>query len=349
MALGYVACIVRTGLVEAMISPVDRTEDLVRALAERHSIDLSAKGSRQRVLKVKPADEDGGDVECGNEAIRRARALWKAMQDSRGMLTRAAEDYGNFGPAGMTDAERDAVDRAVGQFVAHALKEIEQLKKMAVTRVSARDARHASEAAHLLGIVALLSDGLQDLSAAGQRLRDLRIRQALAARKRPQRVAYDAAAARELAKEEAARKSVKMDDMGTPADGDNRGDDGADLADDDVSGDVQLMQQLARENVTLVNDLVETRERVQEAERTVYAIANMNQVFATKVLEQAREIETLYNLAVEASTFTERGNRELRKLEKKGHSVKYLLAAVAFFLALTLLVAERVTRWRRLI
>lgn len=333
-----------------MICPVDRTEDLVRALAARHSIDFSAKGSLQRVLKATCTDENGGSgsgPEQGNEAVRRARTLWKAMQDSRGMLTRAAEGYGNFGPAGMTDAERDSVDGAVGQFVAHALKEIEQLKRIAVGQVSARDAQCASAAAHLLGIVALLSDGLQHLSAAGQRLRDRRIRQALAARKRPHRVAYDAAAARELALEaEAARLSAAAGDDGLPPGEPLRDDGGAGMNDNDVTEDAQLMQQLARENVTLVNDLVETRERVQEAERTVYAIANMNQVFATKVLEQAQEIETLYNLAVEASSFTQRGNRELRKLENKGHFVKYLLAGIAFLLALALLLAERLTRWR---
>lgn len=331
-----------------MISPVDRTEDLARALAARHSIDLSVKGAHQRVLKTESVDEDGSEPERGNEAVRRARTLWKAMQDSRGMLTRAAEGYGSFGPAGMTDTERDAVDRAVGQFVAHALKEIEQLKRIAVTHVSARNAQRASEAAHLLGIVALLNDGLQELSTTGQQLRDLRIRQALAAQKRPHRVPYDASAAREFAMAEAARRSVKSNDTDMLGEEGDRGGDEADLNGDDVSEDVHLMQQLARENVTLVNDLVETRERVQEAERTVYAIANMNQMFATKVLEQAQEIETLYNLAVEASTFTERGNRELRKLENRGHSMKYLLAAVALLLAFTLLIVERISRWRRL-
>jgi syntaxin 18 len=65
----------------------------------------------------------------------------------------------------------------------------------------------------------------------------------------------------------------------------------------------------------------------------------LNQLFASKVLEQGREIETLYELAVEATMFVDRGNRELRKMKGKGPILKYyvgggllVLISAMFFL-----------------
>lgn len=341
-----------------MINPVNRTDDFVRALAARHAVDLSSKGARERLIAV-PTGEEGehgnAEEDPGREATKQAKALWKAVTDTRAMITRVSQGYTDFGITGMSDVERDAADRAVGEFVAHALKQIDQLKRVAASFVSARHGQHASRGAHLLGIVAFLSDALQQLSRDGQRLRDARIRHALAVRNRPQRVSYDAGEARKLARA-AASKETPLARGGAEANSDllQYGDGSVDVNDSgpvsevEMREDAHLMQEFKRENATLVNDLVETRERVREAERTVYAIANMNQVFATKVLEQAREIETLYDLAVEASTFTQRGNRELRKLEKKGLSFKYVLAGIAFCLALTLLLVERLSRRRRL-
>jgi syntaxin 18 len=103
-------------------------------------------------------------------------------------------------------------------------------------------------------------------------------------------------------------------------------------------------QEFAQENAGLVSELVERRERMREAERTVAEIAGLNQLFATKVLEQAREIEHLYDLAIEATTHIDRGNKELRKMKGRGPVLKFWLAFAILVLAFALLFLDWMSR-----
>jgi t-SNARE complex subunit (syntaxin) len=108
-------------------------------------------------------------------------------------------------------------------------------------------------------------------------------------------------------------------------------------------------QEFARENAALVTELVERREQVQEAQRTVAEIAGLNQLFAAKVLEQAKDIETLYDLAVEATAFVDSGNRELRKMKGKGPRVKFWIAYGILVLAAIILILDFISSRLRII
>lgn len=222
----------------------------------------------------------------------------------------------------MTDAERDETDSAVAQFLREAMSQIEGLKQEAVEGVGRE--KGASFPAHQLGVVVILNEDLQEVGRLSEGLRGVRIKHAMAERKKG-KVVYDARVARELAEE---RKEGENIERGG----------------EEMEDYVLLEQEFRRENATLIRDLVETRERVREAERTVFEIANLNHVFATKVLEQAREIEVLYDLAVEATEFVDRGNRELRKMRKRGPVLKYALAGLALFLGAMLLLQEWISR-----
>lgn len=303
-----------------MINPIDRTEDLVRVLAIHHGVAASAEAT----LKVASDDADR------HPFTQLAEQLTDQIQDMLASLRRFENRYTDFSARGMRDAERDDVDSAVGQFVNSTLQQIDVLKQEAVEEAELE--RGASFPAHKLGVVVILNEELQGVSSLAERMRATRIRQALAERDRT-RVTYNAAVARELEEEHRQRHST--------------GDDVADGNDED--NDAILVREFERENATLVNELVETREQVRQAERTVYAIANMNHLFATKVLEQAKEIETLYGLAVEATSFVQSGNSELRKMEKRGAFFKYILALLAMLLAFLLLFAEWVGRRRSLL
>lgn len=246
-----------------------------------------------------------------------ALQLKSKIDDMRAFIQRCRRRYDDFSLRGMADEERDQVDVAVAQFLREAMAQIDGLKREAVEGV-ARD-KGASFPAHQLGVVVILNEDLQEVGKLSEELRGVRIKHAMAERGKG-RVVYDARVAREMAEER--REGEEVEDFAL------------------------LEQDFRRENATLIRELVETREQVREAERTVFEIANLNHVFATKVSEQAREIEVLYELAVEATEFVDRGNRELRKMRKRGPVLKYALAGLALFLGIMLLVQEWISRRR---
>lgn len=297
-----------------MICPIDRTSELLAALASHHGLPSADQ------VPVKTADNSQP-----HEFTITAEKLKERIDDMRAFIAECQSKYHDFSMRGMKDSERDDVDAAVAQFLRTAMSQIDTLKQCAVKELENEPGQ--SFATHQLGVVVILSEELQEVSKLSETLRGVRIQEAIAQKERSS-VQYDAAVAQGLAHERRER---------------DRADAGGDEEDF-----AMFEQQFAMENASLVTDLVETRERVREAEKTVFEIANLNHVFATKVLEQAREIEVLYDLAVEATTHVDRGNRELRKMKQQGPTLKYGLALLALLLAFALVFLEWMGRRRSL-
>ena len=77
--------------------------------------------------------------------------------------------------------------------------------------------------------------------------------------------------------------------------------------------------------------------QVQQVEKTVREITAMQQMVSTAVMQQAEQIEQLYNAAVEATFNVTRGNEEVRKTIAVNRSstlylVVLLLVAAAMLL-----------------
>lgn len=296
-----------------MAEVVDITDEFVAALSAHHGVPKDGQ-----LLLPQNAGER-------HEFTKVAQELSARIADMRTFVHKCQRKYSDYSLRGMKDPERDEIDSEVAQFLRSAMSQIDVLKKDAVAELE--QDKGSSFAAHKLGVVVILNEDLQAVSKLSEGLRGVRIKQAVA-EKAKAKVQYNADVARELA-EERRRSDAAVGDAG----------------EEDFA---LLEQEFARENATLVNELVETRERVREAERTVFEIANLNHVFATKVLEQAREIETLYDLAVEATQYVDRGNRELRKMRQRGPIMKYGLALLALLLAFALLFLEWMSRRRSL-
>ncbi|PXF47380.1 Syntaxin-18 [Gracilariopsis chorda] len=292
-----------------MINPVDRTSELLSAMAAHHKVKNGTVPTKQ-----------SSDVEP-HAFTKMAVRLTSQILDMQAFIEKCRVRYVDFSVRGMKDEERDQVDSAVAQFIRTAMNQIDKLKQTTVAEL--QKSPGASFSAHKLGVVVILNENLQSVCRLSETLRGARIKQAIAVKERGS-VQYDPVVAQEMARE---RKQT---------------------AEEEDDGIAPLEQQFARENLALVNELVETRERVKEAERTVFEIANLNHVFATKVLEQAREIETLYNLAVESTTYVDRGNRELRKMKQQRPTLKYGLAMLALLLAFSLVFMEWMSRRRSL-
>lgn len=290
-----------------MVDLVDRTDEFLAALAAHHGVpkDGASLVRKTNIVEI-------------HEFTRLARELTARITDMRTFAQKCQRKYSDYSLRGMKEAERDEIDAAIAQFLRTAMAQIDVLKKDAAEELELQ--KGSSFPAYKLGVVVILSEELQVVSKLSENLRGVRIKQAVAEKSKVQ-VQYNPQVARELAEEKQSRDAVASD-----------GGEGEDFA--------VLEQEFAMENATLVNELVETREQVREAERTVFEIANLNHVFATKVLEQAREIEVLYDLAVESTAYVDRGNRELRKMKQRGPVMKYGLALLAVLLTFAVLFLE---------
>lgn len=271
-----------------MIAPVDRTSEVLVSMP-RAGDGTPAKAATH------PIEPSHAYTVQSAEISRRIEAMKSELLSQRRRYTDFSSNRG------LSDASRDALDKSVAEFLRGCVAQIDSLKVAAVSDLR-RGSGNASFPAHRLGGVAILSEQLQGVSKLSEELRHARVRAAIDARAKPQ-VQYSKHAAREAAR---AAREREPDPAGADAD-----------------AEIQLYEQeFAQENAALVGELVETREQVREAERTVVEIANLNQLFASKVLEQGREIESLYELAVEATMFVDRGNKELRKMKGKGPVMK---------------------------
>lgn len=291
-----------------MIAPVDRSAELFASV---------------------PRGRDGSPFKTPSHPIKPSHAhtvqtaeLSRRIESMELELLSQRRRYMDFSSTrGLPDKSRDALDASVATFLRSCVAQIDGIKASAVVELK-RGGGNASFPAHQLGGVAILNEQLQAVSKMCEELRHARIRAAIDARAAPQ-VQYSKHAAREashaaLERDVAAAGGVASDVALNAADME------------------QYAQEFASENAALVNELVETREQVREAEKTVVEIASLNQLFASKVLEQGREIETLYELAVEATMFVDRGNKELRKLKGKGPILKYYIGGGVLLLIFTM-------------
>lgn len=293
-----------------MINPVDRTDEFLTVFSSHHK-------TPKRTLNNGKRKRDPLEL---HELTQTALSLKKQIDKMKTFVTKCQPKYIDFSPRGMKDTERDEIDSAVAQFLRTAMSEIDNLKKEGIEELKAQ--KGDSFPVHWLGLAAILSEDLGIVSRSSESLREVRIRHALSERERVQ-VEYDPNVAREMAAEKRDREEKITVD-------------GHQEEDNDMG---MLEQMFERENATLVNDLIETRERVKEAEKTVVEIAQLNHIFATKVIEQAREIEVLYDLAVESTRFVDRGNKELRKMRDRGPIMKqgFVFVVLVFTFAMLFL------------
>jgi syntaxin 18 len=78
--------------------------------------------------------------------------------------------------------------------------------------------------------------------------------------------------------------------------------------------------------------------QVERVERTVRDITTMQQMISTAVMQQAEQIEQLYDVAVEATAHVRRGNEELRKtIAVNSSSTLYIVVLLLTASALLLL------------
>jgi syntaxin 18 len=336
-------CCRRAGSLE-MIAPVDRTSEFCAAIklsslstAKPQPWSSGTTTTQESPVVTAAVPLVTGPITVADAFTIESCELSQKIDAMKAELESQSRRYSDFSGRGFSDSARDELDASTTAFLRACIAQIEVLKSDAVARIS-RSRGGSCFAAHQLGTVAILNERLRGVSAVAERLRAARIREAVSARSNA------SAAGLAYGYVTGIERIAAEDRLVRPRGPEERADSEAEAAEFALHA-----QEFAQENAVLLTELVERREQMREAERTVAEIAGLNQLFATKVLEQAREIETLYDLAVEATTFVSRGNRELRQMKGKGPVVKYWIAFGILVLAFAILFLDWMSTRRSLI
>lgn len=228
-----------------------------------------------------------------------------------------------------TEQERDNIEHEVSVFVKACKDQIDILKNRihdeeksgnSTRWLSLRDdSSHVDVVAHKHGVVLILSERLHSVTAQFDRLRSIRFQDAVnrAIPRRKMRKVPDA-------KSSEAPKSDPMEfgDQELPS----------------SSAPVLVQDQLLDDETRALQiELTTLLDAVQETETKMVEMSALNHLMSTHVLQQAQQIEYLYEQAVEATKNVEQGNKELSQAIQRNRGSRTFLLLFLFVLTFSVI------------
>ncbi|XP_011628097.1 syntaxin-81 [Amborella trichopoda] len=225
------------------------------------------------------------------------------------------------------EQERDSIEHEVSVFIKTCKDQIDCLRNSIYNennKVKSRkwlsiqeDNSHADIIAHRHGVVLILSERLHAVTAQFDQLRAIRFQDAVN-RAMPRRL-------RNKVPDSNLSHSFRPEV--------------SELEEKELQPEpLRIKQQiLDDETQTLQVELSSLLDAVQETETKMVEMSALNHLMSTHVLQQAQQIEHLYEQAVEATNNVERGNTELSKAIERNSSSRTFLLLVLLVLPLALL------------
>lgn len=222
-----------------------------------------------------------------------------------------------------TEQERDSIEHEVTVFIKACQEQIDILKASINDEEGTSkgwlgirtDGSNADTIAHKHGVVLILSEKLHSVTSEFDRLRAIRFQDALSRampRRKPKRTPDSNSTDQLKSKHLEVKES------------------------DEIELSPQRVQQqlLDDETRALQVELSSLLDAVQETETKMVEMSALNHLMSTHVLQQAQQIEHLYDQAVEATKNVELGNKELSQAIQRNSSSRTFL--VLFFVVLSL-------------
>ncbi|KAK1320354.1 Syntaxin-81 [Acorus calamus] len=226
-----------------------------------------------------------------------------------------------------TEQERDSIEHEVSVFIKACKDQIDFLKD----RINDEDMNGNSRAwlsvwgdnsnadfiAHKHGVVLILSERLHSVTTQFDRLRSIRFQDAVnraIPRRKLRRVANSNSSDvsksihSDFREQELSSKTLKVQEQ---------------LLDDDTRA--------------LQVELTNLLDTVQETETKMVEMSALNHLMSTHVLQQAQQIEVLYDQAVEATKNVESGNKELSQAIQRNSGSRTFLVLFLFVLTFSIL------------
>lgn len=307
----------------AMSRVRDRTEDFkesVRVAALSHGYTESQLAALMSSFIIRKPSSKSPFTNAAIKTLESIRELEKFIVKHR-------RDYVDMHRT--TEQERDNIEHEVGIFVKACKEQIDILKnriledernRRANTWLGTRDETSRLDLiAHQHGVVLILSERLHSVTAQFDRLRSLRFQEAInrvmprkKIKKKP-----------EIKPTEPSKSNLVLKS------------DVSKVEDREVStAPLRVQEQLLDDETrALQMELTNLLDTVQETETKMIEMSALNHLMSTHVLQQAQQIQYLYDQAVEATNNVERGNKELSQAIQRNSSSRTFL--LLFFFVLT--------------
>ncbi|KAE9588217.1 hypothetical protein Lal_00002876 [Lupinus albus] len=298
----------------------DRTEDFkdaVRHTARSLGFDEVKLASVMASLIIhKPWQR----LPFSNAALKTLESIGELEQ----FLLKHRKDYTDLHRT--TEQERDSIENEVSSFIKTCQEQIDVLKnsinheeensKGWLGIASAKS--NADTIAHKHGVVLILSERLHSVSAQFDQLRAVRFQDAI----------NRAIPRRKL------NRVTKKETAETPNLGDMELKEHDELSSEPLRVQQQLLDHETRALQVELSSLLDT---VQETETRMVEMSALNHLISTHVLQQAQQIEHLYQQAVEATMNVELGNKELSQAIQRNSSSRTFLLLFLFVLTFSIL------------
>lgn len=268
----------------------DRTEDLKDAIRAQ----ALSMGYTESELAATMSSFIMHKVPQRSSFTKDAVKSLESITELENFITKYRKDYVDLHRT--TEQERDDIEREVSDFIKACKEQIDNLQKRindeeknGTSRTWSKSS-HVDAVAHKHGVVLISSDRLQAVSNQFDRMRSVRFHNTInrvVPRRKPQRLS--ASRSSEGSKSDHAESTQEL--AYTPA---------------------RVQEQLLDdETQALQVELSSLLDAVQETETKMVEVSALNHLMSTHVLQQAQQIEQLYEQAVEATHNVEKGNREL--------------------------------------
>ncbi|XP_010543751.1 PREDICTED: syntaxin-81 [Tarenaya hassleriana] len=225
-----------------------------------------------------------------------------------------------------TEQERDSIEHEVTIFIKACKEQIDILKNSISNEETnstswlglKADSSNADTIAHKHGVVLILSEKLHSVTAQFDQLRAIRFQDTInraIPRRKPKRVANsvqpDAASSRNL-------ESREPEEL--------------------QSQPLRVQQELLDDETRALQvELSNLLDAVQQTETKMVEMSALNHLMSTHVLQQAQQIEFLYEQAVEATKNVELGNKEISQAIQRNSSSRTFLLLFLFVLTFSIL------------
>ncbi|XP_010247310.1 PREDICTED: syntaxin-81-like isoform X2 [Nelumbo nucifera] len=231
-------------------------------------------------------------------------------------------------PHRATEQERDSIEHEVSVFIKTCKEQIDILKnrihdedtsgKSKAWLSMRSDNSHVDIVAHKHGVVLILSEKLHSVTSQFDQLRAIRFQDAVN-KAIPRRKMHQVTNSNSPIISKSNHSEVKEPD-------------------ELPSEHLRVQQQfLDDETRALQVELTNLLDTVQETETKMVEMSALNHLMATHVLQQAQQIELLYEQAVEATNNVEMGNKELSQAMQRNSSSRTFLLLFLFVLTFSIL------------
>ncbi|XP_071732780.1 syntaxin-81-like [Rutidosis leptorrhynchoides] len=293
----------------------DRTEDFKDAV-NRSALSLGFNEAKRAALMAsfiihKPRER--------SQYTKAALKTLESIETLEQFLIKHRKDY--IDPHRTTEEERDSIEHEVSIFVKACKEQIDFLQSSITDEEVnskgwlgiSRDNANADTIAHKHGVVLILSEKLHSVTSQFDQLRAVRFQEAInraMPRRKPKR-------APEKTSADVTRSSNNFELTSS----DTR--DPGELQTEPLKVQQQLLDDETR---ALQVELSSLLDAARDTETKMVEMSALNHLMSTHVLQQAQQIEYLYDQAVEATKNVELGNKELTQaIERNSSSRTFLL------------------------